>query len=121
MRAFLNLKFAAIIVALTVAGCGRSKSGGPTASERQSFDNAPPELKQAWEKAGEADKANDYVAAETLLYALVRQPLSPPQKAAVEKELTAVNQRLLEAAQKGDTTAKAALEELRHNPPNRQR
>ncbi len=121
MSAFLNLKFAAIIVTLTLAGCSRSKPGGPTASDRQSFDNAPPELKQAWEKAWEADKANDYVAAEALLYALVSQPLSPPQKAAVEKELSSVHQRLLEAVQKGDTTANAALQELRRNAPNRPR
>ncbi len=118
MRIYLSLLVSALSLFIAV-GCG-GKGAEPTAEDRKAFDTASPDMKQMWEKALEADKTNDYVAAETLLYALLRTETTPAQRDAVTHRLTAVTQRLNEGLEKDDPAAKAALEELHRNPPNRQ-
>jgi hypothetical protein len=44
---------------VVLAGCGKGGSGSGTSG----FSSAAPEIKEAWEKAVVADKANDYVPA----------------------------------------------------------
>src|SRR2546425_5805828 len=78
---------------LLFSGC-HGKSPKLNQNDQTAFNQAPPEVKQFWDKALEADKANDYAAAETLLYKLLSLQLTPEQRGAVEKELTSVNQRL---------------------------
>jgi hypothetical protein len=118
MRVYLGLLVSAVLV-LIVAGCG-GKSSAPTANDLKAFDTASPDVKQMWQKALEADKSNDYAAAQTLLYALLRTEPTAEQREAVSHRLTAVTQRFNDALDKDDPAAKAALEELRRNPPNRQ-
>jgi predicted small lipoprotein YifL len=101
------------------AGCGRKGVGELTAAEAKAFDQAAPELKQEWIAALEASKTNDYNGAQTLLYGLLNQNLSPEQRQAVVKQSTVVNDRLYSALEKGDPAAQKAIEEMRRNPPNR--
>jgi len=120
MRVRLSL-WALIMALVGTIGCGGKKEGGPpTANDRHAFDGAAQGMKEMWDEALKADEANDYSKAETLLYALVRPEITPEQRAAVTRRLTSVTQRLDEGLVKGDPGAKAALDELRRNPPNRQ-
>ncbi len=106
---------------LTCSGCRGGKTGALSGKEQHAFDGASPELTQSWAGALDASKTNDYFGAETLLYRLMRQGINPEQKQAVEHELTIVNDRLTAALDKGDAEAKAALDQLHQNPPNRLR
>ena len=119
MKAAFRLSLLTTIV-LILVGCGDKRKNSGVNNTR-AFANSSTEVQQTWEKALQADKSNDYVAAETSLYWLTRQTLTADQKQAVANQLTAVNQRLTEALEKGDPAARAALQELRSNPPNRQR
>jgi hypothetical protein len=95
------------ILALTLvlgAGCGND-SVKLTSSESKVFDSAPAEVKQAWEKALAADKANDYTNAQSLLDSLQQMQLNDDQKQALEKERTAFGQRVWAAAEKNDPAA----------------
>jgi hypothetical protein len=113
--------FLVLALCLSVTSGCKPKSGGPpSAADLQAFSGASPELKQMWELALTADKTNGYATAETLFYALLRAGVTPDQKEAVVRRLTSVTERLDAGLEKGDANAKAALEELRRNPPNRQ-
>jgi hypothetical protein len=113
--------FILCLACLLVTACGGRKSTGEiTASEKQAFDSAPPELKQMWLSGLEAVSTNDYAGAQTLFYGLLTQQLSPPQRQAVTKESTFVMDRIYAGIDKGDPAALKAAEELRRNPPNRQ-
>jgi hypothetical protein len=116
---FLIRLTAASAALLLLAGCG--KKALETAGDSQVFDKASPELKQMWQTALEASKTNDYVTAEMVLYRLSRPELTPEQRDAISRQLTSLTERLNDAVAKGDPAAKAAVTELRRNPPNRQR
>ena len=88
-------------------------------ADKRAFDQAPADLKTQWTAALQAGETNDYVGAQTLLYGLLNQTLSPEQKQAVGKGLSSLNDRLYSALAKGDPEAQKAIEELRRNPPNR--
>lgn len=105
---------------LLVASCQKQTGGALSDKDRQAFDSAPAELKQTWLTALEASNTNDYVGAQTLLYGMLNQNLSPAQKDAVTKESTLVNNRLYDGVEKGDPAALKALEDMRRNPPGRQ-
>jgi hypothetical protein len=98
---------------LLVAGCGKKASSGPGPVEKQAFDKAPPQLKQAWETVLEADRTNGYVLARRLLSELSKEPLAPEQYAAVTNEMATITQRLYNQANKGDPAALDASRELR--------
>jgi len=102
-----------------LVGCG--KAGGGSRANPNAFDKAAPEAKQVWDTALAAEKTNGYAAAQTLLYRLLQQPLAPEQQEAVNQQLSSMNARFQEALKNGDPAAKSALEEMRRNPPNRQR
>jgi hypothetical protein len=99
-----------LIGCVLLAGCGKGGSGSGTSG----FSNAAPELKEAWDKAVAADKANDYVPA-VLGYKqilLQRDDLSPSQVKAVEEASSKLFQRLVDASTKGDPAARQALSQL---------
>ena len=111
---FLALFMAGVVVFL--AGCHGSKERVP---DSRPFAQAPADIKDLWDTALAADRTNDYAIAQTLYYGLLRQPLTPEQKQAVDAASTMLNNRMLRALQTGDPAAKAALAELRRSPPNR--
>jgi hypothetical protein len=121
MKTVLRLAFFPIMALILLAGCGGSKTGNLSAKEEVAFDNASPELKQAWEKALESGKTNDYAPALTQLDSLSRQSLSPEQRQALQKEIATLSQRLYDAVGKGDPSAQKALQEWRRNTSNRSR
>ena len=98
-----------IVGLLLAAGCGDHTSK-VTAEESKTFDSAPPEVKQTWEKALAADKANDYVAAAAALDSLKKMILSDQQSKALDAERNAFSQRLLQAVDKNDPTALQAIQ-----------
>jgi len=113
------LLLAVLAAPLLAGGCGRKSGPAVGAADTQAFDKAPPEVKQVWDRALEADRTNGYVVAQKLLYGLSQQPLSPGQKDAVSNATAAISKRMYGAADKGDAAALDAIRELRRNPPNR--
>ena len=111
----ISLAFAAVLL------CGGCKKSGSGAAETKAFETAAPEVKQIWQAALQADGTNDYTGALTLYSALLRENLTPAQSEVVARVSTSLNQRMFSAAQKGDPAAQAAVQELRHHAPNRQR
>lgn len=118
-----TFKWASLLVlsaVFLIAGCRQAGVGELSSKERQAFDSAPPELKQTWMTALEASRTNDFAGAQTLLYGLLNQNLSPEQKQAVTKESTSINNRLYDGVAKGDPVALKALEDMKRNSPGRQ-
>jgi hypothetical protein len=87
-----------------VAGCGQH-AVKLTEDQSKAFDSAPAEVKQTWEKALAADKANDYVTAAATLDSLTKMTLSDQQSQALAAERAAFGERLMQAAEKGDPAA----------------
>jgi hypothetical protein len=94
---------------LLVAGCG-PKTPKITAEQSKSFESAPPEVKQVWEKALAADKANDYVAAAAALDSLKTMILSDQQRNALDVEREAFGLRLMKEVDKNNPAALQALQ-----------
>ncbi|MGC9940910.1 MAG: hypothetical protein ABSE48_03700 [Verrucomicrobiota bacterium] len=102
------------LVMLVVGGCGK-QTAKLTSSENKAFDTAPAEVKQAWDSALAADKANDYVNAHKLLDSLKQMQLNDEQKQALDAETFSFQDRLYQTAETGDATAIKALQEIRSN------
>jgi len=116
------LHFILAIAALTLfAGCSGKDSPKLSTSEKNVFDQAPPEVSQMWKSILDADKNNDYVGANRTLYNLSRLDLTPEQSQAVSTELESLKQRLADAVKRGDPEAIKALEELRRGSGRRQK
>ena len=110
---------AALVGSLVLAGCGQRGSGGGSGT----FDSAPPEIREAWDKAVAADKTNDYVTA-VLGYKqiLAQQDRLPPNQAKVVQEASGnLFQRLVAASAKGDPAARQALAQLQPAPQRQKR
>lgn len=103
---------------LIFAGCGDS-GFTLTKQERAAFNSATPEVKQLWEDALKADKANDYLTAGEKFRALLTNNISADQLVAVQTALGAFNIRLNDAAAKGDAAAQKALESAKAAAPRR--
>jgi len=105
---------ATILLTLCAVVMGCSKSGSRSAKGRHAFDAAAPEVKEAWNKAVEADKANDYVTAISAYKQLLSQQtnLQEAQVATVREVLGLLNQRLVTASMNGDSVAREALNTL---------
>ncbi len=98
------------IALFATSGCGDHQTVNLTSTENHAFDNAPAEVKQAWESALAADKANDYLNAQKLLDGLKQMQLSADQKKALNQETDSFHYRLWQAAEKNDPAAvKAAI------------
>jgi hypothetical protein len=116
-------RLAVLVTAVLVVcvGCGQS-SIKLSSSNKAAFEKAPPEVKQVWESALAADKANDYLKAQQSLDSLSQMALSEEQKQALEKERAAFGQRLWQAAEKNDPAAVKAVHESQNSrrPTSRQ-
>jgi hypothetical protein len=105
----LSALFAVFVVMAVASGC----KPGPVSAEK-AFANAPAEIKEAWQKASDAAKSNDYTGALLLLQDLRARPgLSAEQGQAAERTAAAVSDRMYDAAAKGDAKAKEALDQMR--------
>ena len=115
----LALPTACLVGALLLAaGCGQ-KTAKMTSDQSKAFDSAPPEVKQTWDKALAADKANDYVTAAASLDNLQNAILSDQQSQALQAERTAFSQRLMQAAEKNDPAAVQAVKNSQKSRPAR--
>lgn len=98
---------------LALVGCDKSPQT-IAARGAKAFQSAPPEVKADWDSASSALNSNDLVGAVTNLAKLqVLETLTPDQGQVVRETSAALNDRIHEAANKGDASAKAALDELR--------
>jgi len=105
----------AVATALTgAAGCGRTPAARTRAT--QAFANAPPPLKETWERAAASLQTNNYILAAPLLMDLRRQALSAEQAAAVDATLKPVMEALYAAADRGDAAAAQAIAALKRRP-----
>lgn len=94
---------------LLCAGCG-DKTPRINGDQVKAFDGAPAEVKQVWEKALAADKANDYVTAAVALDNLNKMTLSEQQVQALNVEREAFGLRLMKAVDKNDPAAIKAVQ-----------
>jgi hypothetical protein len=101
------------VALLTLSGC--SKSAAPDATQQaKAFQSATPQNQAAWNRALEAAKTNDFALAILTFRTLQGQTdLTPEQRTAVTDRMTAANEQLAAAVQKGDSNAVKALEEIR--------
>jgi hypothetical protein len=102
------------IALLAVGGCGK-KTVALTSTESKAFESAPVEVKQAWDSALAADKANDYMNAEKSLAGLKQMQLNDDQKQALDAEFSSFHGRLYQTAETGDAAAIKAVLEIRKN------
>jgi hypothetical protein len=100
---------ALVVAAVICLGCGKG-SIKLSSSDKQAFEQANAEVKQAWERALAADKAKDYATAQSQLDNLAQMQLTEPQKQALATEREAFNQRLWQAAEKNDPAAVKAVQ-----------
>jgi hypothetical protein len=99
-----------LAIALVVAcGCGRQQTIKLDSSETKAFDDAPADVKQAWQNALAADAANDYMNTQKLLDGLKQMSLNDDQKKALSAETDAFHFRLTQAAEKNDPAATKAV------------
>jgi hypothetical protein len=112
MNAKQFLAWCGIILAVCFVFVGCGKKGGQAGAGN--FDSAPPEIKALWDHAFVADKANDYVNAATNYNQLValESKLTPKQFDAVVTASRTFTQRMVDAANGGDDSAKKALAQL---------
>ena len=102
----LTANIACLLVALMLVACGSQ-------SDKSAFKNAAPELKRVWDQAVAADKANNYLAANTNYFSLMSRDISAEQFVVVQSAISALNGRMQTAAAKGDAAAQKAIEELK--------
>src|SRR5258707_13756507 len=102
-----------LLAAFQLAGCGRGSATRAAASSK-AFDKASPEIKAQWDKVAGAVSSNDYATAILTCRKLLGPPgLTGEQIAAVNDAMTAENNRMTAAAEKGDPNALKAIEEIR--------
>ncbi|MGA2865402.1 MAG: hypothetical protein ABSF95_13085 [Verrucomicrobiota bacterium] len=103
-----------LVLSLGLACAGCKKSDNQGAVDAKAFQAAAPEIKAAWDRALAAAQSNDYAAAYLTLRQLRAQSdLTPGQLEAINAQSTLVNDRMAAAAQKGDTNALQAIQEIR--------
>lgn len=94
----------------------RPRESGISPADQKLFATAPPEIKQKWDQALQADQTNDYVKVQVILVQLAVQPgVSAPQKQAIASARQASANRMLQAFNRGDPVAIRAMEEIRTN------
>lgn len=96
---------------LLLAGCG-SKASKLDSGDVKAFDNAPANIKQIWDKALAAEQAKDYATAHDSLDSLAKMELTDSQKQAANTRLFAFQEKLWQAAEKGDPAAVKAVQEI---------
>jgi hypothetical protein len=113
MKRWSALALCAGFFALLVPGC--HKNAASMASENAKlFQSADPAVKGDWDAAVAAFRTNGYATAIITLKNLRQQTnISSQQATAVDQMLTAVNDQMYEAANKGDANATQSIEDLR--------
>ena len=102
-----------ILSGLLLSGCGGSPQSAAARGDK-AFRTAPPETKAAWNSAVAAIKTNGYAAASLSLQTVLTQPgLTSEQTQVAQQTATSLSDQMYDAANKGDASAKAALDELR--------
>jgi hypothetical protein len=101
-------------VCMLLNGCGNQ-------ADKSIFNSDKPEIKAAWLQALAADKANNYLSANTNLVSLLGQDINSAQMAAVQDTLRLLNERMNNAAAHGDANAQNALDALKAMQPLRGR
>ncbi len=115
----IALPMAVLALALFVtAGCGH-KTATLSEADLKVFDSAPAEVKQTWEKALAADKANDYLTTQNLLDSLGKMQLTDAQNNALQSEIGSFSLRLWQAAEKNDPAATKAVQEINQSKGRR--
>jgi hypothetical protein len=97
---------------LLFSGCG-DNTHKLSSADLAAFSTAAPEIKQIWERGLTASKAKDYLAAQTNFTTLLNGEITAEQLSALQLALGDLNQRMHEAAAKGDAAAQKALEALK--------
>jgi hypothetical protein len=115
-----SLTFACLLIStlLLFSGCGGSDYK-LSKQDLAAFKDATPERQQAWEQGLKADKANDYLTASTSYRSLLKSDITPEQLVAVQTALGGLNERMNEAAAKGDASAQKALDAMKAGTPRR--
>ena len=116
MKKSLTVLVLAVVAGLLVAGCGND-APKMSSQEKALLENSTPEVKQLFEKAWTADKANQYLSAWTNYQALAHQSLSMDQGMALQTALKNLKVRIFDAVDKGNADAKAALDYINANSP----
>jgi hypothetical protein len=94
---------------LVLAGCSKSAT-----SPDMVFEKADPDTQATWQKAVSFSSTNDYAGALLMLRRLRSNPhLSPQQNEAVDNLYSKVNKATIEAFNRGDANAQAAMEMLK--------
>ena len=114
MKKILIALTVTVAVGMFVAGCGND-APKMSSSEKALFENAPPEIKQLFEKALAADRADNYLSACTNYQALADKNLSLDQSTALATGMKSLKLRILDAAAKGDAGAKTTLDYMNAN------
>ena len=96
---------------LLIAGCN-SGAVKTTAPEARAFADAPPAVKQVWDKALMAVQDKDYLTAQDSFESLQKMDLTSQQEQALGDEVFAFHQQLYQAAKNGDTGAVHAIQEI---------
>ena len=108
-----------LALAIGCSACHKDHSS-LSAADSPLFKSAPAEVQNMWQAATTAAKTNGYATAYlTLMTLRMQQGLTPQQVAAVDEVSTAVNQRMYDAAAKGDAGAQAAIKEIRQSRRDR--
>jgi hypothetical protein len=101
------------VLCLCLSGCGKSPNA-VASSKSKAFDSAPVPIKQAWQTAAAAAKTNGYSAALIALAQIQSEPTLTSEQAAAVRELsTSLSDKMYQAANNGDASAKSALQDLR--------
>lgn len=110
---FLAFGFIGMLMLQPIA-CGKKDSAALANEGSKAFQSAEAGLKAAWDTAVAADKTNGYVVAITTLQMLVAQPgLTDKQSEIARNTLTAISDKMYDAANREDPAAKQALDDLR--------
>ena len=103
---FTQIALGCLAALMLAAGCDRP----PSQRIPEPFEVAPAEVKQTWERALAADKANDYGTAMAALDRLQKMPLSDRQEQALTAERAGFTERLLKAVMRNDPAAMRAYQ-----------
>ena len=103
------------VLAVLLAACGVLAGCGKKSTINSSvFNQAAPEIKEVWDQASAADKANDYYTAATGYHSLMtkKSQMTDSQIETLNSMSLALNQRLTAAVNSGDAAAKEASAKL---------
>jgi len=102
-----------LFLGFAATGC-KKPTQAATAVETHVFDSATPELKDAWSTVLSAAQTNDYATAYLTLGQMRGQPsLTEAQIRAIAAQSTLVHALMNDAAQKGDSNALRAIQDIR--------